>query len=273
MNSKLGFIKRPCRYLACVALAEIGRWLPARGIPILTYHSLDDTGSPISKSPEAFAREIGFLRDRDYTSLTLSDCLQRLSQGEAAEKVFVITFDDGFENVHRVAYPLLQQLGCTATVFVVTDFVGKDSSWEVDANVQRYKADRMPLMSWSQIREMHSAGFEFGSHTATHSRLTDVDKQKAAEQLQASRRVIEDQLAGPCQTFCYPYGAYNPELERLVRDAGYTAAVTTDFGRNTTETDHYRLKRIGSARFANGPMFKACIYGTYGWHLRGRQSF
>ena len=103
-------------------------------------------------------------------------------------------------------------------------------------------------LEWDQIREMHMAGIEFGSHSCTHpicSRLSDAELR---EELLVSRREIEQQLGVGVDVFCFPNGQpedYNDDVIRQVRQAGYRAAVTTVTGFNhKNNTDPYRIKRL-----------------------------
>ncbi|MFG0333777.1 MAG: polysaccharide deacetylase family protein [Maioricimonas sp. JB049] len=247
------------------SLAVTGRCLPRSAPPILTYHSIDDTGAPISRTLEEFRREMTYLHDHGFRTWTLGQFVDRLgSDNWNAERRFVITFDDGFENVWSRAFPILRELDFTATIFLVTDFVDRESGWSVNEKVASYGLDRAPLLAWSHARQMQEAGFEFGSHTTNHPRLTELSVTELQDNLSRSRKTIEDNLGTACRTFCYPFGVYNPTVRDAVRQAGYEAATTLRFGRNTSIDDVYELRRIGSARFRNWQFFRACVHGGWG---------
>src|SRR5690349_7264774 len=74
---------------------------------------------------------------------------------------FLLTFDDGYASLADSAYPLLADLGFTATTFLVTDFVGKTNTWDV-----RYTWNRLPHLDWAAIERWRARGFDFASHTA-----------------------------------------------------------------------------------------------------------
>lgn len=257
------------RVAACV-----GDVFPSRGLPILTYHSVDETGSPISKSVEKFRQEMQFLKDAGYQSLTLSEAIKHLKTGEnASRKMCVITFDDGFANNFEQAFPILEEVGFTATIFLVTSLIGQQSQWNVSEAIQQAGADALPLMNWDQIREMANAGFEFGSHTKSHPYLTTLPDSQLREELLESRKNIEDELGVGCSTLCYPYGDANGQVREAAREAGYDAAVTIRFGLNQQNgNDLFNLKRLGSARFSTETILRASLNGGYGWHLRQRTS-
>ena len=111
-------------------IGTLGKVLRLGGFPILTYHSIDDSGSLISVSPAAFGAQMEYLHSNGFRALSLRDYVTRLPLGRLpARGAFVITFDDGFRNVHEIALPILRRLGFAATVFVPTDHVGGSATW------------------------------------------------------------------------------------------------------------------------------------------------
>jgi len=246
-------------------LTAVARCLPPDAPPVLTYHSIDPSGSPISRTPDEFRREMQYLHEQGFQTWTLGQLVDRIVTGNwQDERRFVITFDDGFENVWSVAGPILAEFGFAATIFLVSDYVGRESGWPVSERVTSYGLDRMPLLSWSHARQMVKEGFEFGSHTATHPRMTELTADQLDEELNRSRQTIEQQLGEACRTFCYPFGSFSPSVRDAVRKAGYEAAASLRFGRNTSVDDLYELRRIGSARFRNWQVFRACLHGGWG---------
>jgi peptidoglycan/xylan/chitin deacetylase (PgdA/CDA1 family) len=119
----------------------------------------------------------------------------------------------------------------------------------------RPPAEFAPL-SWGQVKEMEAAGVEIGSHTVTHPILTNVDGRRLSDELNGSRDTLESILDRKVNLFCYPNGDFNSEIKREVRRAGYTCAVTTDYGFNDDRSDALALSRIPSgddlAQFAQG---------------------
>ncbi|RMF91887.1 MAG: polysaccharide deacetylase family protein [Nitrospinota bacterium] len=224
-------------------------------------------------SPTAFRRQMRYLKDQGFTSIRLSDLVTSLKSNLALPgRAFVLTFDDGFKNVYQIAFPLLQELGFTATIFLVTDYIGQRASWELGERDRKAGVQHFPLLSWAEIKEMHRYGFTFGAHGAGHLPLTRLPARQVRSDVEKSKRIIEDELGTDCQLFCYPYGDYNQVVRGIVQETGFEGAVTTEFGRNGSGADLYALRRIGSAHFTTIPVFRACLYGTYGWHLRRRKT-
>jgi len=132
-------------------------------------------------------------------------------------KVFLLTFDDGYASLAEHAYPVLADLGFTATTFLITDYVGKTNTWDV-----RYTWHRLTHVSWTEIEQWRAQGFEFASHGATHRRLTWLDDASIEAELRGSRETLTARL-GPTagRAVAYPFGAVNPRVLGIAQRAGY----------------------------------------------------
>ncbi|MEO6051263.1 MAG: polysaccharide deacetylase family protein, partial [Pyrinomonadaceae bacterium] len=95
-------------------------------IPILTYHSIDESGSVISTAPDVFRQQMKFLKEANWNVVSLSElaCLF-LNKTPLKSQTAVLTFDDGFRNFYTTAFPILEEYNFKATVFLVTDYCGK----------------------------------------------------------------------------------------------------------------------------------------------------
>jgi peptidoglycan/xylan/chitin deacetylase (PgdA/CDA1 family) len=100
------------------------------------------------------------------------------------------------------------------------------------------------MMDKSQVREWLAAGHQIGSHTVSHPNLTRLHAMEAREEIQASRKWLEDNFGVSVSHFSYPLGAFDDRILGMVREAGYSTAVTSEFGVNGVGTDLYRLRRI-----------------------------
>ncbi len=140
---------------------------------------------------------------------------------------FHISFDDGFDNNYRNAFPILEELGIKATFFVPSRLVGSTDSEFLAAWWTR-GIDPLPtrMMSWEWLREMNAAGHGVGSHTRNHARLSDVSRSSTqlAEEVGGSKCEIEDKLGAACRFISWPYGTNSDMNERAfaeVESAGY----------------------------------------------------
>ena len=209
-------------------------------VPVITYHSIDDSGSVVSTSPEIFRQQIANLNDAGYRTLTLHDLAETVRTNDAPqENGIVLTFDDGFENFQTVAYPILEAVGFTATVFLVSDKCGRRNDWI--GNPPDLPNSR--LLSWGQVRELAACGIEFGSHTATHRDLTAIDEDAVLSELVRSKEAIGEATGKEATSFAYPFGRMNAVTKRLVADH-YSSACSTNLGKVTGTSDIFALERI-----------------------------
>ena len=115
--------------------------------------------------------------------------------------------------------------------------------WNIDLVGQGSRA----FLTWEEIREMaHSGLISFGSHTARHLILTNLTDNEIQDELARSRVKLlsEDVVDESFIPFCYPNGNYNQKIAKMVKEAGYSLAVTTKNGWNTVASNPFELKRI-----------------------------
>ena len=235
------------------------------GLPILTYHSFDDSGSVISTSPATFEIQMKYLAQSGYQSLSLSEAnLYIREKKPIPEKAFVMTFDDGYQNNYTQAFPTLQEVGFKATIFLISDYCGK--SWSGDESL----LDARPMLSWSEVKELHRYGIEFGSHTSTHPDLTRIPIEQAEVEIRESRIEIQDRVGAKVESFAYPYGRFNANVKKLVKQQ-FDAGCSTRLGRNEPGDDPYSLKRIDMFYLSNFALFTKLPTRKLGMYLRLRQ--
>jgi peptidoglycan/xylan/chitin deacetylase (PgdA/CDA1 family) len=185
---------------------------------ILTYHSIDDSGSVISMPPATFRRQMNFLAAAGIPVVPLDQVLTR--PGSVA-----ITFDDGFANLIDHAIPVLGEHNFPATVFLVTGYCGGQNNWPG----QSYdKASVLPLMSWEQAATLPPA-ITLGAHTVNHPNLARLKPQECERELRECRYQIEQRLDhAPCW-LAYPYGSSSKLVQQIAR-RHFNLAVGTTLG-------------------------------------------
>ena len=103
------------------------------------------------------------------------------------------------------------------------------------------------ILSWSEVREMKDGGISFGAHSVTHPILTHVPLEQAKWEIIQSKKDIEEKVGQGVTAFAYPNGIFSAELSRIVRESGFTCAVTVNPGKLiTSKADPYELNRIGA---------------------------
>ena len=103
------------------------------------------------------------------------------------------------------------------------------------------------FMNWENVREMASSGMEIGSHTISHPILSFLPDSQARTEIAGSKALLEEELRQPVRSFCYPNGKsgdFSEITKKLLKEAGYTSAVTTEADYFTPETDLYEIPRF-----------------------------
>jgi peptidoglycan/xylan/chitin deacetylase (PgdA/CDA1 family) len=236
-------------------------------IPILTYHSIDSSGSVISTAPDIFRRQMKYLSEAGYDAIPLRE-LAALLKSETAlpSKTVVLTFDDGFRNFYTEAFSVLSEYNFKATVFLVTDFCGKQNNWSGNPP----DLPRSELLSWDEVRELNAYGVEFGSHTKTHPDLTKLTAAETEAEVVQSKAAIADALGQEISTFAYPFGRYNAAIRRLAA-ANFDAACSTDLGKVAPRSDFSSLNRIDSYYLSSQRLFEMLQSVTFDNYMRFRQ--
>ena len=237
-------------------------------IPILTYHSIDEHRSVISTAPDVFRRQMKSMNAMGLRGISLQTLSRSWTDNNALPKnSVVLTFDDGFENFYTTAFPVLEEYGFQATVFLVTEFCGKNNDWE--GNPPNFPPSK--LMSWSQVKELSSRGIEFGSHTLTHPDLTRVSEARAKREVVESKATIEDALGRPVTDFAYPYGKFNNSV-RQVAAQSFDSACSTNLGKAGADSDLFSLARIDAYYLSRPLIFDSLSSPMFDRYMQVRQA-
>lgn len=236
-------------------------------VPILTYHSLDESGSVISTAPETFRRQMKFLSENGYKVVSLNELINLLSEDNTPLlKTIALTFDDGFQNFFTKAFPILDEFGFKATVFLVTDFCGKNNDWV--GNPTNFPPSK--LLSWEEIKELHNYGIEFGNHTQTHPDLTKISAVQAENEITESKAKIEDMLGSDVTTFAYPFGKFNQSIKQIV-EKEHKAACSTNLGKIQSGSDYFSLERVDTYYLSNLKIFNQLSSRSFDGYMFFRQ--
>lgn len=200
----------------------------------------------LSVPPRLFERQMRHLAKRGFKTIRL----EKIEEAFYREKQISITFDDGYQDFADAAVPVLKAFQFTGTVFLVSDLLGKQNQWDIDLGEK--PAD---LMNEETIRSLASRGFEFGAHSRTHVHLDQVTDEIQRTEIIECRKILQSKFGLPFETFCYPYGGFNPTSRELAQEAGYSCAVSTRKGLNTAETDRFALNRIAIRNDTLMPIF------------------
>lgn len=190
---------------------------------VLCYHALSPTWeADLSTTPERFEEQLALLVGRGYRGVTFSEAV-----GAPRQRTVAVTFDDAYRSVIELARPILDRFELPATVFAPSDGVdsGGPLSWPgIEQWLGGPHERELTPLSWVQLRELAAAGWEIGSHTATHPHLTQVGDEALEDELTRSKAACERHLASPCTSLAYPYGDVDARVVAATARAGYATA-------------------------------------------------
>jgi peptidoglycan/xylan/chitin deacetylase (PgdA/CDA1 family) len=259
-------------------------------LPILMYHSICEDPEPttapyykVCTSPRRFAEHLNCLEALGCRGVTLSEGLsflnrksgfadsrvrdpevhpvERRTLASAVSKPVALVFDDGFRDFYTAAYPILRSHGFAATMNLPTAFIGTSN--------RIFKGRE--CLTWSEVRELHHEGIEFGAHTVNHPRLAFLPWTEIRSEVSDSKKEIEDQLGAPVRTFAYPYDypqsdpVFCTRFRELLASSGLESSVTTIVGRATPRNQVLELPRLPVNTDDDSALLAAKLQGSYDW--------
>jgi peptidoglycan/xylan/chitin deacetylase (PgdA/CDA1 family) len=197
---------------------------------VLCYHGVSTSWpAPTTVTPDRLEDHLSALVRLGYHGATFREALT----APTGRKTLVVTFDDALRSVLDCAFPILSRLGMPATVFVPTAHAdgGRPAAWPGhEAWVGTEHERELDCMTWDELRHLGQAGWEVGSHTRSHPRLTRIGDRALQDELAGSKADCEDRLGQRCDSLAYPYSDYDDRVVRATREAGYLLAATVALG-------------------------------------------
>ncbi|MDR1028522.1 MAG: polysaccharide deacetylase family protein [Clostridiales Family XIII bacterium] len=214
------------------------RWIPkgdyrkVRGLPILMYHWFYDKNAGGTGANgnwldiDMFRAHMAYLRDNQYKFPTWRE-VEAFVTGKMAlpPKSVVITDDDGDDSFFALALPVIKQYNVDVTSFLITSAKGRST-------VEGFADERVRYRSHSH--NMHRGG------QGGKGLFLSLGREEALKDLRTS----VDELGGKAEVFCYPFGHHNEKTAKILDEAGFRLAVTTEFKRAYPGTDRYALPRV-----------------------------
>jgi peptidoglycan/xylan/chitin deacetylase (PgdA/CDA1 family) len=221
------------------------------GVTLLIYHRVGG-GSPeeLDVTTDQFRRQVDALAEQPVVAL--DDAVSALDRGDTGHRV-VLTFDDGFADVHENAWPLLRERGLPFTIYLTTAYVGGAMSWEGSTA----REQGAPGLTWDQLREMVDSGLcTIGNHTHSHVR----PERLTAAELDRCTELVDRELGVVPRHFAYTWGIPVPSLTPELSERFATCA-TGELGRNVPGYDPLGLARVPVRRTDPLPFFRAKLRG------------
>lgn len=227
-------------------------------VPIFMYHQVIpkiDPNNKVTVSVDTFEKQMRFLRGHNYNVLPLEEVIALIRNKQTVPpRTLAVTFDDGYIDNYKYAFPILKKYGIPATIFIIAEEVGRINSGGVH--------DRL---DWEQIKTMQNSGLiTIGSHAVGPQPLDRIKSEaELRHQIFDSKRILEEKLGTNINTFSYPEGKFNSVIRRLVIEAGYTAAVATKLSKGYPKDDVFALRRLRIAENAGNSFVLAVQASGY----------
>jgi peptidoglycan/xylan/chitin deacetylase (PgdA/CDA1 family) len=218
-------------------------WPAVPLVPILLYHSVSSAPPPVIRpfavDERTFGDHLDLVAERGLASLTVTEYVDAIERGDGRllERAVVITFDDGFADF-ETALAALAGRGLAATLFVATGLL-RGAPRPVNA------PDITPhMLHWDRLRELSAAGVEIGAHSHSHPQLDSLSERRAREEIELSRRLVQEAIGADVETFAYPNGYSSARVRRLVRAEGVRAACAVKNTFSSERDDRFALARL-----------------------------
>jgi peptidoglycan/xylan/chitin deacetylase (PgdA/CDA1 family) len=205
-------------------------------VPILVYHNIAaQAKGRMIISARSFAEQMRYLKSQGYRVVALKDFVDFISlKKQLPKKSVVVSFDDGYRSFLQFAYPVLKELGFTATLFVYTDFIGAGSN----------------AISWADLKKLKDEGFEIHSHSKTHADLrrgkgetTEEYTRRINRELAEPKEMFQKHLAHSTDVIAYPYGRQDDGVVERARQQGYGVGFTVYRQGSPAFVDRLRIHR------------------------------
>lgn len=228
------------------------------GVPVLNYHQVnDEKQSSLTVKVDEFHRQMAYLHDHGYHTITLDELYDYVEKGTALpDKPIVLTFDDGYIDNYNNVLPILKEYNMKATLFMISDAVNTDRFLSID-----------------ELHKMEAGGFDVQGHTNHHKVLTHVDFTQLPDEIGGGKTTLEAILGEPVRYLAYPGGFNNGIVQHVTKTSGYKMAFTVQPGTVKPGDNLYALPRLavfeGDTTYLSFLLRLHCApFIQYTWGLR-----
>lgn len=212
-------------------------------VPVLMYHHVQPQSQAVEKNQTAtsvddgvFDQQIQYLISQGYTFLTAKELVDALrNKSQVSSKSIVLTFDDGYLDNYRFAYPVIKKYGVKGNFMITTGLLGGSD-----------------YMSWENVREMAGSGFAyFTDHTWSHYAVGYGEADKIRYEITTARQQLQENTGQTVDLFTYPYGSFSDLSIDILKQEGFTGAFSTIFG--DVQCDSF-IMALHRRRIGNSPL-------------------
>jgi peptidoglycan/xylan/chitin deacetylase (PgdA/CDA1 family) len=237
------------------------------------YHRVADqphgVGVPTwNVTPKRFQEQLSGLVSSGFRAIALRHLVEAVLRGQnIPHRTFVVTFDDGYENLYLEAWPILKTLQIPATIFLATSYLDSDAPFPFD-DWKEAGASHVPKATWrplttAQCLEMSESGLiELGAHTHTHLDFCD-DANAFEQDLRACIAVLQDRFLVTKPTFAFPFGKSSGELVDAAKRLGVICALTAQPQLVRNDSDRHSWGRFEAMQADTATTLASCLDGRY----------
>lgn len=201
-------------------------------VPVLLYTALsNDPSNRKAVYAGDFDRQMQYLNENGYATVSLDQFHAFLTlKDQLPPDAVIVSFDTTRPWVYEIAFPILRQRGMKAALFIRLKDIGAKGR-----------------LTWAQLAEMSSGGFEIGVSSAPIKVPAREDLKQYFEAfdkaLTAPQRAFKTHLKKPCRYFSYDRNPINDLTIAMLKKHGYRAAFTRKRGANPFFVDNFKIKR------------------------------
>ncbi len=211
------------------------------GVIVLAYHQIRDVEYSddyktrlFITSTEIFEKEMKYLYDNGYTSISFTDYINYLkdkTKNPIPKKSVIISFDDGYITQYTNAFPILKKYNLKATFFIYMGCI-----------------DIFPAcMNSENLKELISNKMFLANHTLNHIYLPNYKDRTIIKEIENNQNILQEKFGFQNieKVLAYPYGGQDSRIKNILNNLGYIGGVgvSTNKSKNENEVDAFNINR------------------------------
>jgi peptidoglycan/xylan/chitin deacetylase (PgdA/CDA1 family) len=266
-------------------------------VPVLCYHRVlpdyIEGDDPIyTVLPEQFESQMAFLAEAGFVSLSLQEYTET-ARGDRrpAKRSVLITFDDGYADNYKIAWPIAKKYQVKINLFLCTSYLNQANPLVMSQDGYQIVRDYSPHLeghstlqkhimnfphlwrplNWQEIREMHESGVEIGFHSHSHRNLALLSPAELATDIATGLLILQRELGYRPGCFALPYGwydSYNSEVISILRNYGMPTIFSCHLGRSQISAPQPAYPRLTIYQEDDLSVFQRKLWGAYDWLAR-----
>ncbi len=266
-------------------------------VPVLCYHRVlpdyIEGDDPIySVLPEQFESQMAFLAEAGFISLSLQEYAETARGARRpAKRSVLITFDDGYADNYKIAWPIAKKYKVKINLFLCTSYINQVNPlamtndgyqivtdctpWLEGYNTLQEHMMRFPHLwrplNWAEIREMHESGVQMGFHSHGHRNLVLLSPEELATDIATGLSILQQELGYRPGCFALPYGwhdSYNSEIISILKNFGMHTIIACHLGMFQTPATQPVYPRLAIYQEDDLRAFQRKLLGAYDWLAR-----